>query len=63
MYCIKIYIDYKALEYFITTKQLNGRQARWTEALSEYYFIIIYQAGKQNSKADVLTRRDDEVEA
>jgi hypothetical protein len=25
--------------------------------------MIIYRAGKQNSKADVLTRRDDEVEA
>ena len=25
---VKIYIDYKALEYFITTKQLTSRQAR-----------------------------------
>ena len=31
---IKIYIDYKALEYFITTKQLTSRQARWAEVLS-----------------------------
>jgi hypothetical protein len=45
-YRVKIYTDHKALEYFITTKQLNGRQARWAEALSEYYFMIIYQAGK-----------------
>jgi hypothetical protein len=41
----------------------NGRQARWAEVLSEYYFMIIYRAGKQNSKADTLTRRDNEVEA
>ena len=60
---VKIYTDHKALEYFMTTKQLNSRQARWAEALSEYYFLIMYRSGKQNGKADALTRRDDEVEA
>jgi transposase InsO family protein len=58
---IKVYTDHKALEYFMTTKQLTARQARWAEALSEYYFMIMYRAGKQNAKADALTRRDDEV--
>jgi hypothetical protein len=60
---IKVYTDHKALEYFMTTKQLTARQARWAEALSEYYFMIMYRAGKQNAKADALTRRDDEVAA
>ena len=46
----------------MTTKQLTGRQARWAEALSEYHFIIMYRTGKENVKADALTRRDDEVE-
>jgi hypothetical protein len=46
----------------MTTKQLSGRQARWAEALSEYHFIVMYRTGKQNGKADALTRRDDEVE-
>ena len=45
----------------MTTKQLTGRQARWAEALSKYYFMIMYRAGRQNAKADALTRRDDEV--
>ena len=52
----QIYTDHKALEYFMTTKQLTGRQARWAEALSEYYFTIMYRSGKQNTKADALTR-------
>ena len=39
----------------MTTKHLTACQA---EALSEYYFLIIYQLGKQNAKADALTRRD-----
>ena len=38
----QIYTDHKALEYFMTTKQLTGRQAQWAEALSEYYFTIMY---------------------
>ena len=60
---VKVYTDHKALEYFMTTKQLTGRQARWAEALSEYYFMIMYRAGKENGKADALTRRDNETEA
>jgi transposase InsO family protein/predicted aspartyl protease len=60
---IKVYSDHKALEYFMTTKRLTARQARWAEVLSEYYFTIMYRAGTQNQKADALTRRDHEVEA
>jgi hypothetical protein len=31
--CIRIVSDYKALEYFIITKALMGRQAHWAEIL------------------------------
>src|SRR6266536_4669828 len=51
----EIYTDHKSLEYFMTTKQLTARQARWAEALSEYYFIITYRPGKDNVQADALT--------
>lgn len=57
----EIYTDHKSLGYFMTTKQLTARQARWAEALSEYYFIITYRPGKDNVQADALTRRNDEV--
>jgi transposase InsO family protein len=60
---IQIYTDHRALEYFMTTKRLTARQARWAEALSEYYFQIMYRSGKSNAKADALTRRYDEVAA
>jgi hypothetical protein len=43
------------------TKQLTACQARWAEALSEYYFIITYRPGKDNVQVDVLTRRNDDV--
>jgi hypothetical protein len=58
---IQIFTDHKALEYFMTTKKLTGRQARWAEALADYHFIIMYRIGKENTLADALTRRDKEV--
>ena len=58
---VQIYTDHKALEYFMHSKQLTSRQARWAEALSEYYFTIMYRPGKENGKVDALTRREQEV--
>ncbi len=40
----------------MTTKQLPRRQARWAEFLSEFNFVISYTPGKENQKADSLTR-------
>jgi hypothetical protein len=47
----------------MTTKQLTARQARWAEFLSEYNFQIMYRTGKSNTKADALTRRNNETTA
>jgi predicted aspartyl protease len=58
----KVYTDHKALEYFMTTKQLNSRQARWAELLADYSFIIMYRSGKENAKADILSRREQDLE-
>ena len=57
---MKVLTDHKGLEYFMTTKKLTPRQARWAEFLSEYNFIISYQSGKKNKKADALTRKPNE---
>ena len=57
---VKVLTDHKGLEYFMTTKKLSPRQARWAEFLSEYNFIISYQSGKKNEKADALTRKPNE---
>ena len=54
---MKVLIDHKGLEYFMTTKKLTPRQARWAKFLSEYNFIISYQSGKKNEKVDALTRK------
>ncbi|QSZ28605.1 hypothetical protein DSL72_003104 [Monilinia vaccinii-corymbosi] len=60
-YQIRIYTDHKALKYFMTTKTLNARQARWAKLLADYNFVIMYRPGKENPLADALTRRVDEL--
>jgi len=56
---IKVLSDHKLLEYFMSTKTLTRRQARWAEFLSQFNFYIKYRPGKENDKADALTRRLD----
>ena len=41
----------------MSMKKLTLRQVRWTEFLSEFNFVISYQSGKKNDKADALTRK------
>lgn len=58
---IKVITDHRNLEHFMTTKQLNRRQARWAEFLSEFNFKIIYRPGVLGAKPDSLTRRSQDL--
>jgi hypothetical protein len=42
----------------MTTKELNGRQARWAEKLARFDFIIEHRPEKTNP-ADAPSRRPD----
>ena len=53
---VKVLTDHQNLEHFMTTKQLNRRQVRWAEFLSEFNFKISYRPGKEGEKPDTLTR-------
>jgi hypothetical protein len=55
----RILTNHRALEYFMTTKKLSARQARWAEFLSRFYFEIKYQPGKANTLADALSRPEN----
>jgi len=57
----KIHSDHEALKYFMTKRMLNARQARWAEFLADYDFEIAHTPGKNNGKADALTRREEDV--
>jgi hypothetical protein len=51
--------DHKNLEYFLTTKSLTRRQARWAEIVSSYDLHIKYRPGKAATVPDALSRRVD----
>src|SRR6266540_5131917 len=55
----KIWTDHKNLEYFMTAKQLNWRQARWSLYLSRFDFALHHKPGKTMGKPDALSRRAD----
>ena len=58
---VKVLTDHRNLELFMTTRQLNRRQARWAEFLSEFNFQISYRPGRGGEKPDVLTRRSQDM--
>jgi hypothetical protein len=55
----EVLTDHRSLEYFTTTKQLNRRQARWSQFLADFHFTIKYRPETQGTKPDALTRRSD----
>lgn len=58
---VKVITDHRNLEYFMSTKLLNRRQARWSEFLSRFNFQIHYRPGKLGAKPDALTRRSEDL--
>jgi RNase H-like domain found in reverse transcriptase/Integrase zinc binding domain len=51
--------DHKNLTYFLTSKELTRRQARWAEELSRYNFRIEHVKGRGSQIPDLLSRRPD----
>ena len=56
---LTMYTDHKNLITFITIKQLNRRQIRWSGLLNQYKLKIIYTSEKKNGRTDALSRRND----
>ncbi|KAJ0589137.1 putative nucleotidyltransferase, Ribonuclease H [Helianthus annuus] len=52
-----IFTDHKSLRYVFGQKELNMRQRRWMELLSDYDCDIQYHVGKANVVADALSRK------
>lgn len=55
----EIWTDHKNLEYFMTAKKLNRRQARWSLFLSQFDFQLNHRPGNKSMKPDALSRRSD----
>jgi len=55
----EIWTDHKNLQYFMTAKKLNRRQARWSLLLARFDFIMHHHLGKSMGKMDALSHRSD----
>ena len=52
-----IYTDHKNLKYIFTQKELNMRQRRWLELVSDYDCDFHYHLGKTNKVVDALGQK------
>ncbi|GKC76544.1 putative reverse transcriptase domain-containing protein [Tanacetum coccineum] len=55
--CI-VFTDHKSLQHILDQKELNMRQRRWLELLSDYDCEIRYHPGKANVVADALSQEE-----
>nr|GEV77064.1 hypothetical protein [Tanacetum cinerariifolium] len=53
-----VFIDHKSLQHILDQKELNMRQRRWLELLSNYDCEIRYHPGKVNMVADALSQKE-----
>ncbi|GKF21299.1 putative reverse transcriptase domain-containing protein [Tanacetum coccineum] len=53
-----VFTDHKSLQHILDQKELNMRQRKWIELLSDYDCEIRYHPGKVNVVADVLSQKE-----
>ncbi|GJX39433.1 putative reverse transcriptase domain-containing protein [Tanacetum coccineum] len=57
--CI-VYTDHKSIHHILNQKELNMKQRRWLEFLTDYDCEIRYHLAKANVVADALSRKERE---
>ncbi|GKA90639.1 putative reverse transcriptase domain-containing protein, partial [Tanacetum coccineum] len=55
-----VFTDHKSLQHILNQKELNMRQRRWLELLSDYNCEVRYHPGKANLVANALSRKERE---
>jgi len=54
----EVWTNHENLKYFREPHKLNGRQAQWYLKLQDYDFTLKHILGKTNTKADILSRKE-----
>jgi len=54
---VEIWTNHKNLEYFMTAKKLNYRQARWSLYLARFDFLLHHHPRRTMGKPNTLSRR------
>jgi hypothetical protein len=58
----EVITDHKNLEYFTKKQKLTERHVRWAQIMSQFNNMKIrYRPGKENVRADALSRRDQDM--
>mgnify|MGYP002804382785 CR=1 FL=1 len=55
---VTVYTDHRNLQFMKTVRLLTPRQLRWMQFFAEYEFVVTYRPGKENGKADALSRKE-----
>ena len=55
---VQVFTDHNNLRYFMSSRNLNRRQARWSLFLADYNFEIIIRPGSQQVVSDALSRQE-----
>ncbi|GKB53848.1 putative reverse transcriptase domain-containing protein, partial [Tanacetum coccineum] len=53
-----VFTNHKSLQHILDQKDLNMRQCRWLELLSDYDCEIRYHPGKENIMSNALSRKE-----
>nr|GEW75179.1 reverse transcriptase [Tanacetum cinerariifolium] len=54
----RLYAKFSKCDFWLDSKELNLRQRRWIELLSDYDYEIRYHPGKANVVADALSQKE-----
>ena len=58
-YAFEVHTDHHNLLYFTRSQNLNQRQARWQQWMSQFSYQLVYRKESQMHVADPLSRRSD----
>ena len=59
-YTVTVYTDHRNLQFMKSARQLTPRQLRWMQYFADFDFVVTYRPGKDNGKADALTRQQSD---